>query len=210
MKETPAVRLGTLPITADALRDPKELIDFGPVALTLPSETDFVVLQGSGFPLGLAFGDESYGGFRVNIEIVGWPDHYTLPVEARTPGNTERELAAAQLSGWEDDYRNRDLGGYSGSAYEIRRYDAEQLDSVNGPCIRIREDIGVVQAEEGWQISPALTAYFRQACITPTGGAFLIVTTAIDDPETDEAIVSFEAISLAILDSMRLGYAPAQ
>jgi len=147
LKETPAVWLGTLPIRADALLDAKGLIDFGPVAFTLPSEADFVLRQGSGFPLSLAFGDESYGGFRVNTEIVGWPDYYTLPVEARTPGNTERELADAQLAGWEDGYRNRDLGGYLGSAYELRRYEAEKVDSDNGPCIRIREDIGVVQTE---------------------------------------------------------------
>ncbi len=210
MKQAPAIRLGTLPIKADALLDASGLIDFGPVAFNLPSDADFVLRQGSGLPLGLAFGDKSHGGFRVNTEIVGWPNYYALPVKARSPGNGERDLANAQLEGWEKGYRNRDLGGYFGSTYKLLRYGAEKVEIDNGPCIRIREDIGVVQAKEGWKISPALTAYFRQACITPSGGVFLLVTTAINDPETDEAVAEFEATSLAILNSLRLGYARSE
>jgi hypothetical protein len=210
LQDTPAIRLGMLPIKADSLLEAKGLIDFGPVAFTLPPEPGFVLRQGSGFPLGLAFGEEAYGGFRVNTEIVGWPEYFTLPVAARTPQNADSELAQAQLVGWESAYRNRDLGGFMGSTYELARYESALLELPNGHCVRIREDIRVIKSEEAWEIKPSRTVYFRQACITPNGGAFLLITTALNDPENEDIVTVFEVTSLAILDSLRLGYVTGQ
>ena len=210
LKATPAIRLGTMPVRPEALLNAEGLIDFGPVAFTLPKGAGLVLRQGSGFPLGLQFGETAYAGFRVNTEIIGWPDANSLPTAARVPDASDYKAARSQVARWEADYRARDLGGVMGSGYKLTRYEATPLELPGGPCIRIREDIGVVQSDEGWRVSPSLTAYLRQACITPTGGAFLVVTAAVNEPANDDAVAAFEASSRAILDSLRLGFAPAE
>lgn len=198
--------LGFLPFDPRRLEHLTGEIDLGPVAFSIPDEFDFTFRQATAFPLGLAVGEMAFGGFRVNTEIVGWPDALSAPVEGRTPEPGDHDLARAHIAAWETSYRDRDLGGVMESEYELRRYEATPLEMPGGPCIRIREDIGVIQAEDGFDIQPALTAYFRQICIAPAGGALFLVTTALNDPEGVNDIADFEAMSLSILDSLRLGF----
>ena len=206
MREMDAFVLAILPMDIRLLQNPVGEIDFGPVAFTLPEEAGFVLRDGNGFPLGLAFGELSYGGFRVNTEILGWPELLALPVN-RSPEPGELDLAKAHLGNWEYGYRTRDLGGYAGSTYRLDHYEATRLELPGGHCVRIREDIGVEQSAEGFQIKPDQTAYFRQACIVPSAGSFFLVTTALNDPQDPDAIAGFEALSRTILDSLRLGFA---
>ena len=204
--EIPAIRLGLLPASPDVLLDAKGLMDFGPVAFTLPESRGYGIRQGSGFPLGLTFGASDYGGFRVQTEILGWPDVYSLPEPGRLSDGIDYETAKARLAAWEDGYRARDLGGLMGSTYEMVFYDARPLDLPQGPCVRIREDIGVVQAEGGIRINPSLTSYVRQACIDLEDGAFIVITTALNDPKGETGGRDFETASEEILDTIRLGY----
>ena len=203
----PADIFGFLPVDPRSLENPTGEIDLGPVAFTIPQAADFTFREAAAFPLGFAVGEASYGGFRVNFEIVGWPDSNSLPFGDRAPSPGDRDLARSQIEAWEASYRVRDLGGYMGGTYVLELYEATPLDLLGGPCIRIREEIAVKQGEGGFTIQPAVTTYFRQICVAPAGGVLFLVTTALNDPENEDAVAAFESLSISILDSLRLGFA---
>lgn len=203
----PAEILGLVPVDPLSLENPTGEIDLGPVAFSIPQAADFTFREAAAFPLGIAVGEASYGGFRVNLEIVGWPDTISLPFRDRTTSPDDRDLARSQIEAWEASYRVRDLGGYLGATYVLESYEATPLDLLGGPCIRIREEIVVEQGEDGFTIQPAATAYFRQICVAPSGGVLFLATTALNDPEDEETVAAFESLSTTILDSLRLGFA---
>ncbi len=193
--------LGIIPMDARRLENPTGEIDFGPVAISLPAEPSFTLREANGFPLSLKFGKGPIRGFRVNTQILGWPDQTSMRFDPRDPEPDDQEQIDALLAEWEEDYRNR------ASDDDRSVYETMHLDLPGGTCIRIREHFKTVEQTDG--VEPGLpgTAYFQQVCVAPSVSAFVLVTADLRRPENPEEVTEFETVSREILDSLRLGFA---
>jgi hypothetical protein len=206
LRESNAHVLGILPTDVRTFESPEGEIEFGPVAFSLPADPVFVLHAGAGLPLGLTFGEGRYGGIVVETRILGWPDAMAQNPAAQEPQPSDPDRAGTELAEWEERYRSRRLGNYMGDEQVASLYESTWLDFPAGPCVRIREHISIVPDTE--ESSPALprSASLRQTCISPSSGAFLMVSADLKDPDNADELAAFEEVAGSILGSLRLGF----
>ena len=174
--------------------------------MTLPAEDGFALHEGQGSPLGLVFREEP-SGFVVRTVVVGWPDPTAQRPAQRTVEPGDHDRAETELEEWVEDYRNAGHEkNFWGTGRHVQLYEATRLDFATGRCVRIRWHVSSSPEHAGTDREKLETAFLEQVCITPPGGAMLLVSTTIEGPLDAEDLAVYESKSREILDSIRLGF----
>ena len=198
--------LGLAPLDLEALAVAEGEIDIGPFSINLPEGLELALSDASGFPLGFSFG-AMFSGIGLTVEQAGWPDFYSIPSRDHVSDETTLEQAVRALSAWEEGYRNRDLGGgWMGTEYRLDAYEAVEVPTSNGACMRIHEIISVANTTGGFTVRPATSWYTRQICISPAVGMMAMVSMAWHDPPEEVPVDAVKAEAEAILNTIQLGW----